>query len=73
MAVLAIKNLSSIKLKLNYGVDKNGKAITKNKSFSNVKSDATDENIFDVANALAELQDHSLIDIIKVDNTSLSA
>lgn len=73
MAILSVKNLSSIKLKLNYGVDLNGKAVVKSKTFPNVKADATDDSIFEVANALVKLQEHSLVYVIRVDNTSLSA
>lgn len=72
MAVIETKNPSTLKVKLDLGMV-NGKTKTKIKSFSNVKPNASAEDIYFVADALMSLQEHSILDIIKQDNTSLDA
>lgn len=72
MAVVEIKNPSSLKVKLDMGMV-NGKVKTKTKSFSNVKHSASLQDAFDVVEALVNLQEHSLMDVIKVDNTTIGA
>ena len=49
MAVVVTKNLSSLKLYLNKGLDENSKQITGTKTFNYVDSEATDQNVLDVA------------------------
>lgn len=71
MAISIIKNPSTLKVKLNLG-EENGKLKTKMKSFSNLKHDALSQDCFDVATALMELQEHTLMDVYKVDNTTLA-
>ena len=72
MAIMAVKNPSTLKIKFNHGSDNNGKAIIRSKSFSNVKADASDDNLYAVTKALVALQDHDLYDVLKIDNTALS-
>lgn len=72
MAVLEIKNPSSLKVKLDLGME-NGKVKTKIKSFSNVKHNVSLQDAYDVVEALVNLQEHSLMDVIKVDNTTIGA
>lgn len=72
MAVLEIKNPSSLKVKLDLGME-NGKVKTKIKSFSNVKHNVSLKDAYDVVEALVNLQEHSLMDVIKVDNTTIGA
>lgn len=72
MAIMAVKNPSTLKIKFNHGSDTNGKAIIRSKSFANVKPDASDDNLYAVAKALVDLQDHDLYDVLKIDNTALS-
>lgn len=72
MAVVEIKNPSSLKVKLDIGMV-NGKVKTKIKTFSNVKHSASLQDAFDVVEALVNLQEHSLMDVIKVDNTTIGA
>ncbi|WP_042273415.1 DUF1659 domain-containing protein [[Clostridium] dakarense] len=70
MAVIETKNPSTLKVKLDLGMV-NGKTKTKIKSFSNVKPNALAEDIYFVADALMNLQEHNILDVIKQDNTSL--
>ncbi len=70
--MLEIKNPSSLKIKLDLGME-NGKVKTKIKSFSNVKHNVSLQDAYDVVEALVNLQEHSLMDVIKVDNTTIGA
>ncbi|WP_237672990.1 DUF1659 domain-containing protein, partial [Clostridioides difficile] len=72
MEVVSTKNLSSIKLKLDAGFDDKGKAVIKSKSFANVKAEALNEDVYAVAEAIASLQENPIVDILKLDSTSLS-
>lgn len=72
MAVIVTKNLSSLKLYLNKGLDENSKQITGTKTFNFVDSNANDEDIFAVANAIANLQKHDVFNIVRLDNSTLS-
>lgn len=72
MAVVATKNLSSLKLYLNKGLDENSKQITGTKTFNYVDSEATNQNVLDVANAIGGLQKHDVFNIIRMDSTTLS-
>ena len=56
MAVVVTKNLSSLKLYLNKGLDENSKQKTGTKTFNYVDSEATDQNVLDVANTLGNQQ-----------------
>lgn len=72
MAVVEIKNPSSLKVRLDLGmVDGKSKTITK--SYTSLKHNASLQDIYDVAEAIMGLQEHSVLDIIKVDNTILGA
>ena len=71
MAVVEFQNPSSLKIVLDLGLV-DGKAKTRSKSFSNLKHDAVLQDVYDVGVALMGLQKHDVIDIIKVDNTTLS-
>ena len=56
MAVIATKNLSSLKLYLDKGLYQNSKQIKGTKTFGFVDPAATNQNVLDVANAIAALQ-----------------
>ena len=49
---------ASLKLKLNKGLDLNGKDMIATKSFSNLKESASADDVLAVAEALAGLQKH---------------
>ncbi len=72
MAVVVTKNLSSLKLYLNKGLDENSKQITGTKTFNYVDSEADNQAVLDVANAIGGLQKHDVFNIVRVDNTTLS-
>lgn len=71
--VVEINNASSLKLKFDCGENNEGKRIIKSRSFSNVKSKSQALDVYNVALTLASLQEHTLIECVKQDNTSLNA
>ncbi|SCI44397.1 MULTISPECIES: DUF1659 domain-containing protein [unclassified Romboutsia] len=67
-----MKSASSLKLQFNKGLGTDGKEITGSKTFSNLKEDASPEDVLAVANAFGGLQKHDLYNIVKIDYTSIS-
>lgn len=73
MAVSRLVN-SQLRLKLENGVDPHtNRIIVKTKSFNNVKTDASAEALFVVADSLAELQQLPLIEVERIDNSKITA
>lgn len=72
MAVTATQNLSSLKLYFDKGLDSNSKRITGTKTFGFVNPIANDQDLLDVANAIAGLQQYDLYNVVRIDNTTLS-
>lgn len=73
MAVIVTKNLSTLKLYLSKGTDpETNKEIKTTKAFGYVDSAAADQNVFDVANALVGLQKYDLLNIKRVNSSTLS-
>lgn len=72
MAVLVTPNLSSVRLYLDKGQDENLKDITATRTYSNIASDAADQDIYDVMVAIANLQKYELLTMVKVENSVLT-
>jgi len=72
MAIVKNPIDSRIKVTYDYGVDGEGKAVTKTKALTNVKSAAVDQDLFDVVAALAGLQANAVLRIIREDNATLA-
>ena len=70
MAVNESKNPSSLKIKLDLGMV-DGKTKVRSKTFSNLKPNASAQNVYDVAESLMALQKYDVLETIKVDNTTL--
>lgn len=66
MASQAIQD-SQLRLKFDAGLDGEGKTIYKNKNYNNVKTSATADQLYDVANAIADLTSRPLVDINRND------
>lgn len=60
MAVIANPLGSRLQLRLIVGQDGQGNPIYRTRSYSNVKPDASDEDVLAVGNALAGLQQHEV-------------
>lgn len=71
MAITEMQNPSSLRIKLDLGLE-DGKTKVRSKTFSSVKHDASAQNVYDVAQALMELQEYTTIEIAKIDNTTLA-
>ena len=63
MAVEKTVTYSSMSLTFNQGLDEFGKEITKKRTYSNVKPDATLENVYNVATAIAGLCKYTLEEV----------
>ncbi|MDD3032079.1 MAG: DUF1659 domain-containing protein [Candidatus Caldatribacteriota bacterium] len=64
MPVVVVPYDSVLQLRLVTGTDPDsGNSIIKTKSFNKVKESATEQDVFDVANQLASLQNYSLDEI----------
>lgn len=68
--VVQAKNPSSLRIRLDCGPGDYGKRITKSRTYSNLKPTAADD-VYNVADALVSLQENTVLDIAKIDNTSL--
>ena len=72
MAIVT-KNPTSLKLRFDCGIDDTtGKTKTKSKTYSNLKHDAASDDIYEVGDAIASLQKHDLLEITRIDNSTLS-
>ena len=70
MAVTEAKNPSSLRIKLDLGME-DGRTKVRSKTFSSVKHDASAQNVYDVAEVLMGLQEYQTIEVAKIDNTTL--
>ncbi|MGL6105783.1 DUF1659 domain-containing protein [Romboutsia sp.] len=74
MAVVVTSNPTGLKIKLNLGNDPiTGRVITKSKTYSNLSPEAADQDIFDVANVIGSLQKYPIVEVARIDNSTLSA
>lgn len=71
-SVSETKNPSSLKMKFDCGLGDNGRTIVKSRTYSNLKPDAKALDVYNVADAMASLQQHSVLEIVKQDNTQLN-
>ena len=71
--VIEAKNPSSLRLKLDCGLNElTGKTIVKSKTFSNVRPNSSVDDVYAVAVALSSLQKYDVIEIAKIDNSTLA-
>ena len=71
-SVVEAKNPSSLRVKFDCGLNDNGKTIVISRTYSNLKHDAKALDVYNVADALASLQQHDVLEIAKIDNTTLA-
>ncbi|HOB21000.1 MAG TPA: DUF1659 domain-containing protein [Candidatus Atribacteria bacterium] len=60
-----------LQLQLDLGQNEDGRRITRTRTYSSIDPEATDQDVYDVAMALAGLQSHGVIAVRKVDQTEL--
>ncbi len=74
MPVVVVPYDSRLRLKLVTGTDpETGKPIIKSNYFGNIKDTALDQDLFDVANQLVNLQKYSLDGIERTNNLQLTS
>lgn len=57
---------SRLQIQFDVGTDGDGRQITRTKTFSRIKSDVPDQDLYEMAGALVGLQSHTAIAIRKV-------
>lgn len=73
MAVTELKNPSSLRLTYNFGKDpETQKAIRKNKTYGSLKPTAIAQDVYDIGVMIASLQNGTLIEVAKLDNTTIA-
>lgn len=71
MAVQSTLAKSALALRYISGVDSKGNDVIKAKKFTNVKVEATAQNIYDAAQALAPLMKYPMSEIVRTDDSVL--
>ncbi|NLK51332.1 MAG: DUF1659 domain-containing protein [Syntrophomonadaceae bacterium] len=71
MAVLETPLGSTLRITLETDFDDDGKPILKNRNFRNVKPNAANQDVFDIANLLVSLQQHTLNAVLRIDEVHL--
>jgi hypothetical protein len=71
MAVTAIPLGSRLQLRLRTGFTQDGKPILRTRSYANLKSAASDEDLYQTGLELASMQEHALEIIRRVDEVEL--
>ena len=73
MAVTELKNPSSLRLTYDFGKDpETQKAIRKNKTYGSLKPTAIAQDVYDIGVMIASLQNGILIEVAKLDNTTIA-
>ena len=72
MPVVSIPGNSDLKLKFQTGVDGSGNPVYRRKTFNNVKAGTTDQDVYDVAVAIADLQEYTLAAVERANNSELT-
>ena len=65
MALDIITMDSSLQLRFDIGEDEDGKVITRTRTFNRINPDAADEDLYEMAKAIAGLQEHVVSRIVK--------
>ncbi|HHT64942.1 MAG: DUF1659 domain-containing protein [Caldicoprobacterales bacterium] len=60
-----------VQIQFDLGTDGDGKKLTASKSISNIKPETSDQDVYDVASGLAQLQSYPVSVIRKVEQTDL--
>ncbi|MEW5954714.1 MAG: DUF1659 domain-containing protein [Bacillota bacterium] len=71
MAVVKTPANTTLRLTFQTGVNNNGDPVYRRRSLNNVKHNAGDQNVYNVAEILAGLQVYSLAQVHRTDNAQL--
>ncbi|OUM85492.1 MAG: hypothetical protein BAA01_10475 [Bacillus thermozeamaize] len=72
MAVTKISGMSRMVLGFEVGMDEFGRPVVRSQTLQNVRPDADDQDVYDVAQALASLQAYPLSHVVRVDQAQLT-
>lgn len=70
MAINPIKERVVLKLELDGGMDGDKQKVI-SKSFSKIKTDVLDDNLYGAATSIADLQENSLLKVKRIETTDL--
>ncbi len=71
MPVNRVPGGTVLQLEVQTGVDAQGNPVYRNKNLRSVKPDAADQDLYDVAQALAGLQEYPLYKVSRIDASQL--
>ena len=71
MAVTVKPLVTRLQLRLNTGLDEDFNPIYRTRSYSNIKTDADNADLFDLAQELESLQVHTINSVRRVDEVEL--
>ncbi len=71
MAVIVNQANSKLKLFYNAGTDENDKDIIKNKTYSNIKATADNEDVYSLGIELSQLQEYPLVNLVRLEEHQL--
>ena len=73
MSVIEGKNPTSLRMKFDLGLDDvTNKTKVKSKTYSNIRHEASSQDIYDVATKIESLQEYAVIEICRIENTTLA-
>ena len=73
MSVVEGKNPTSLRMKFDLGLDETtNKTKVKSKTYSNIRHEASSQDIYDVATKIESLQEYAVIEICRIENTTLA-
>ena len=73
MSVIEGKNPTSLRMKFDLGLDETtNKTKVKSKTYSNIRPEASSQDIYDVAVKLKSLQEYEVLEICMIENTTLA-
>ncbi|MGI9951656.1 DUF1659 domain-containing protein [Moorellaceae bacterium AZ2] len=73
MAVVVTPISASLQLQVQVGTNSEGEPVYRWRTFNRVKPGAADQDLWDVAQALAALQTYPVVSVSRVQESSLSA
>jgi len=71
MTIKNEKQESKLKMSFDCGVDDEGKAVVRSKTYSRVKAESNDEAIYSVAKTIGDLQSNRVQEVSRVDESVL--
>lgn len=72
MPVNVTLGASRLRISYSLGLDQNGREQLRTKTYSNIKPTALDEDVYEVASALAGLQNNPMVSVGRVDEKKIT-